>query len=273
MKILAHAALALLLASAAAPSQKKSTLLGDSWDGVVVAYDPGTRRLALRALDEKKKDETFAGVLSEKLNVNYLDNRQVPKGAFEVRPGERVTVYYKTKTEEGGGRKVKVNVVTGLYFLGIDEFAPLRARLGLPPATPVALAESKPLPAGDPLKLYVYIESAPLREGFGRWLARWRKERAAEFGAVEVVAELSRADAALVAYDWRMIAADPIVYGPSSDRPLNLGFAAVLLLTPGGGGFDVIWRQKFFFDRESSSAGRGKIFDDLEKRLRARARR
>ncbi|HEV3471414.1 MAG TPA: hypothetical protein VG148_18960 [Pyrinomonadaceae bacterium] len=266
--------LAVCFCAGAVPAQKGRSLYGDTWTGVVVEADYGKGELTLRSADEKKPG-TFSGVFDKTVSVWHRDGSLHRSGPVEIPAGERVLVRYRVKEEQAGGRKLKVNRIHSLAFLGPDDFPILRSRLGLPDSARVTRSEGKPLPAADPLKLYVSIDHRPLREDFDLWLRRWQGERAAKYGAVELAPELSRADAALVIHNGtRPGAIDfaDLILLESRPRDLKLDTVTALLVVPGGGVVEVVWQEHFIINPDQPPSGNGRILQNLEKRLRSRRR-
>jgi hypothetical protein len=130
-KILLAGVLVSLLSSSVCP-QKRTTIIGDSWVGMVVSTNDATREIRLSHPD-KNKTETFVGILKEGYKVTLKDGSLYELKVSEIRLGERVRVFYKTQTQESGGQKVKVHSIHRLDFLGSDEYTILRERLALPP--------------------------------------------------------------------------------------------------------------------------------------------
>jgi hypothetical protein len=277
MKKVILTALTLCLSASAAPAQKgKQTLFGDTWTGIT-AVDFDKRELRLRAADETKPG-TFDGVFDTKVMVWGRDGGSAALGPAELALGERVSVTYKTKDETAGGQKLKVNRITALIFLGPDDFGILRSRLNLSDTTRVTLAESKPLPAASPLKLYAVMDNQLLRQSFVSWLQEWQKKKAEKYGAVELVPELAGADAVLV------------IHGGTSPATFGLGGAASIsfegegyrvkagnvtgfLLTPSGDGFEIVWREQFAISTDSAHYPKGDFHPELEKHLKARLKK
>lgn len=59
----------------------------------------------------------------------------------EFKPGLRIRAFYKEKSHEVSGTKVKVKMIHRIEFLGRDQFTMIREILGLPPSTPVVEKE------------------------------------------------------------------------------------------------------------------------------------
>jgi hypothetical protein len=130
-------------------AQKRTTILGDAWTGEVVATDANTREITIKYV-EKGKTETFTSVLAEGYQVKMKDGSSHDLKVSDIPIGTRVRVFSKTKEQDIGGRKVKINKISRIDFLGKDEFSRLRESLNLEPSATVTLVESENLPATTP---------------------------------------------------------------------------------------------------------------------------
>jgi hypothetical protein len=260
----------ILACAGAALPQKRSTVLGDSFTGVIVAADKETREITLEYKGEGKA-ESFTGTLDPTAKIKLRDGafHRPYSGPFEVAPGERVRVFYKSRQQEVGGRKVKFNAISRLDFIGEDAYTILRTRLGLPKSYPVEAVEEKALPPANPLRLHVRIESHHLKNSFNSWLSAWEKKEAAKYGSVKVVADLSQADAVLLCYDGSEVLLDPFLL-PRRGEPYTV---TAFLLKPNGPRLEIIWRQMFVTHRDEPADGKGLMEKEVGKRLKARPRK
>lgn len=132
----------------------------------------------------------------------------------------------------------------------------IRKALGLPESTLIALAKSKALPAADPLKLYIPAEVPEgQREEVLRWVDRWNEREGMKYGRLKVVTDISEAD----------VIGMLIMIRPNIPAGDVFGFAIPYLITRNAEGFDVIWRGEGSWDRDV-------LFNELKKRMKARAR-
>ena len=98
-------------------SQKVSTVLGNAWTGQVVARNDNTREITI-AYEVKGKSETFTGMLNEGYSVRMKDGTSHTLKVSEIPIGSRIRVSSKTKDQDIGGRKVKLNLIWRVDFLG-----------------------------------------------------------------------------------------------------------------------------------------------------------
>ena len=117
----------LLFATVVVLAQKRSTIMGDTWTGVVESVNETTREITI--VDPEKKTERFTGVLIEGFQLPMLDGTKRELKMSDVKHGQRVRAFYKSKTEVAAGQKTKVNVINRFQFLGIDEYTRLRQML------------------------------------------------------------------------------------------------------------------------------------------------
>ena len=104
-------------------AQKRTTILGDAWTGEVTATDDNNREITIQ-YEEKGKKETFTGVLTEGYQVKLQDGSSRALKVSEIPKGTRIRVFYKRKEREiGGGRKLRINLISHIVFLGRDEFS------------------------------------------------------------------------------------------------------------------------------------------------------
>jgi hypothetical protein len=264
--------LLLLIIAGAAPAhaQKVTTTAGDSWIGVVSSVDASTRQIRLVAR-RGDKEETFDGVLDEDFGAQFLDNSVRRAQPSEIPVGTRVRAYYKTRREEAGGKKVKVNRVFAVALQGRDEFDRLRVRLGLDASAEVTPGKGAALPPSNPLRLHVHSDAPRTREEVLKWVEKWNAGEAGRHGAVEVVPDLARADLSLVVYDSATELTTPLEF-PEGDV-MVLPTATVFLVAPkAGGGLEVLWRYRPFFSPPHGPGPVRSIGKELEKRLKARSK-
>lgn len=79
---------------------------GDTWTGEVVSTDDNTREVTLVSLN-KKQSETFTGVLKENIVFRTKDGSMMEVKPSGYHKGERITVFYETRTRKKDGKKVK----------------------------------------------------------------------------------------------------------------------------------------------------------------------
>lgn len=239
-------------------AQKVKTVLGDSWTGEVVSTDDNTREIVIK-FEAKGKSETFVGVLNEGYKVQMKDGGSHELKVSEIPNGERIRVFYNTKDRIVGGQKTKINLVSRIDFIGKDDFARLREQLSVSPSIPIVLAESKNLPAGNPLKLYLAIEDKDVTVSIIKWVDKWNSDAGAKFGSIEVVSEMTKADVYLARYRGTRAVAEIM---PS---------ATIFLVVPKGDALEVVWRQAVFIDPSRGSSPF--IEEEVEKRLKARLKK
>lgn len=260
-----------LACAATAPAQKLTTSSGDSWIGFVSSVDASTREVRLTS-GRDGKGETFTGLLADGFGAQFLDNSVRRADVSEIPVGMRVRAYYKTRKEEAGGKKVKVNRVYAVAFEGRDEYDRLRVRLGLAPSAAVTLGEGGALPPSNPLRLYVYSD-APIttREELLKWVGTWNRDEAGRHGTVEVVPDLARAELALIVYTSATELMRPLEFPEGDVRVLPT--ATVFLVAPkADGGVEVLWRYRPFYSSPRGPGPVRSIGKELEKRLKARSK-
>ncbi|HEV7842555.1 MAG TPA: hypothetical protein VGO69_02610 [Pyrinomonadaceae bacterium] len=254
-------------------AQKRSTFLGDAWIGEVVATNDATRELTLSYTD-KGKTETFAGILEEGYKITLKDGSLHELKVSEITPGRRIRVFYKTKQQDVGGRKVEVHRIFRLDLLGKDEYTVLRVSLNLEPSTPVLLAGSDKLPTTNPLKLYLAIEQPHVKDNLVEWVNKWNKEQAGKYGALELVPDLSQADISLVVH-WganETIALLPLeVHAAAGADTLYQATAYVVI--KGAEGLKVLWQQRLIIGAEKSVGSVALVEREMEKRMKARLKK
>src|SRR6185295_10258329 len=174
--------LSLLLLTTFALAQKKTTILGDAWTGVVESTDEATREI--RLVNPDKKTETFVGVLKEGYQVKLKDGTERDLQVSELKPGLRVRLFYKSKTIDVAGRETKANLIHRVDFLGRDDYTRLRELMTVPPSLPVVLDDKSKLPTADPLKIYMALEPQLLGPMMISWMNEWNHEQATKHGRV-----------------------------------------------------------------------------------------
>jgi hypothetical protein len=257
-------------------AQKISTVLGDAWIGEVVSTDEGTREIVIRS-PGKGGTETFAGTLEEGSKLKERGGGLHELKVSEIPVGTRVRVFYRTKQQDVGGRKVKVHRIFRLDLLGKDEHARLREMLNLDSSAPVALAESAGLPAASPLKVHPAIELPYVRAHFAAWLSKWNKEQAAKYGSIELVADKAQADISLVVYRGSdtMVMPLPIDFYDAAGNSYGAEASHVTayIVTGGDGGPRVLWKQVIVnLSMERRDTAALELEKAFEKRMKARAK-
>ena len=247
-----------------ASGQKRSTVLGDAFTGEVVATDANTREITIK-YEEQGKAETFTGTLVEGYQVKLKDGGSRELNVSEISSGTRIRVFYKTKEQDMGGKKVKINKISRIDFLGKDEFSRLRAALNLEPSTPVVLSKSA-LSTSTPLKVYLTTEDERIKDRFVDWVSKWNKDQSAKYGALEIVSTLADADASLVvlngAVNWVAIPIEVGRDGKARGVPVT-----AYLVSKKNNGLEVLWKQVLLTNPESE---KGLIEEEIEKRMKAR---
>jgi hypothetical protein len=266
MKRILAIGFATLIIFTVASAQKRSTILGDAFTGEVVATDTNTREITIK-YDEQGKTETFTGALVEGYQVKMKDGSSRELNVSEIPSGMRIRVFYKTKEQDMGGKKVKLNKISRIDFLGKDEFSKLRAALNLEPSTPVVLSKSA-LSTSTPLKMYVTIEDERIKERFVAWVSKWNRDQSGKYGVLEIVSTLADADASLVvlngAVNW---VASLVLVG--EDGKVQSVPVTAYLVSKKNNGLEVLWKQVLSTNPESESE-KGLIEGEVEKRMKAR---
>lgn len=256
-------------------AQKRTTILGDAWTGEVVTTSDATREITLRHPD-KTKTETFVGILEEGYKMKMKDGSLHELRISEITPGTRIRVFYKTKQQDVGGRKVKVHSIYRVDFLGKDEYTRLREALKLEPSIPVILAESSKLPTTNPLKIYLAIEQPHVKDSLVKWVRRWNKEQAAKYGSIELVSDPAQSDISLVIYwgaDETIMLLPVMIYDERSGRTSDFFPATAYVVTKEAGGLKVRWQKLLLLSTEKSEGPTGQIEKEIEKRMKARIKK
>jgi len=249
-----------------------TTILGDAWTGEVVATNDSTREITIR-YEDKGKTETFVGVLDEGYKVKMKDGSSHELKVSEIPVGTRIRVFSKTKEQEVGRRKVKINKIFRIDFLGKDEFSRLREALNLEPSLPVTLNESGSLSAANPLKIYLAIEDDRIRNRFIDWVSEWNKEQAVKYGSLEIASGVAEADVSLVVLKGaESLVMTPFMIG-GDERVHTFPPITVFLVSRNSNGLEVLWKQVLLTSPEAPQTEKGRIEKEIEKRIKARLKK
>lgn len=254
-----------------AGAQKRTTILGDAWTGVVESANEATREITI--VNPDKRTEKFVGVLKDGYQVTLKDGTSRELKVSELKPGLRVRVFYKSKSIDVAGRDTKVKLIHRIDFLGRDDYTRLREHLKLPPSIPVHLVENGKLPKADPLKLYMALEPQSVAPMMTHWANTWNHEQSSKYGRVEFVDDPAQADVSLV-----------VIWG--SDDPIavisfpfvlkgyerDLADATVYLVSKDEKGVHVLFQQRVFVDTREPHRSAPFLAKGLEKKLKARAK-
>ena len=258
-----------------ASAQKASTLSGETVvKGVVVTANEATREITL-AYPDKDKTQTFTAVLERGYKQKLRDGTFRELAISELKSGLRLRVFYKHKREMVNGRKVKVAIINRIDFLGRDEYTKLREILDLPPSFPVTRVESAKLPPGDPLKIHLSIAEPQIEKRFLRWVKDWNAYDGRKYGRVEVVSDRAQADISGVFFWGNDELSDFFSFSAGFQgydlHEVSPGTAQ--LVTKDAEGLKVLWLKLVFETRESAEELQGLMEKELEKRLKARAKK
>jgi hypothetical protein len=251
------------------------TILGDAWTGKVISTSDATREITLRHPDDNKT-EIFVGILEEGYKVKMKDGSLRELKVSEMTPGMRVRVFYKTKQQDFGGRKMKIHSIHRVDFLGRDEYTRLREALRLEPSVPVILAESGKLPMSNPLKVFLAIEPPHVKDRFIEWVSRWNKEQAAKYGSIELVPDPAQSDISVVVYwgaDETIMLLPAMIYDERSGRTRDVFAATAHLVTKEAEGLKVLWQKSLMLSSEKLEGSGGLIEKEIEKRMKARLKK
>jgi hypothetical protein len=260
--------LSLLLLSSFAVAQKKTTILGDAWTGVVESTDEATREI--RIVNPDKKTETFTGVLKEGYQVKLKDGTERELKVSELKPGLRVRVFYKSKTLEVAGREAKVQLINRIDFLGRDDYTRLRELMTVAPSLPVILDEKSKLPTADPLKIYMVLEPQLLGPMMISWMNEWNHEQATKHGRVEIVDDPAQSDVSLVLI-WGSDDPVAVVAFPMGDG-VNVAPATAYLASKDASGVRVLFQRRVLIDAKEPQHSAPFLAKELEKKLKARSK-
>jgi hypothetical protein len=255
----------LLFATVVVFAQKRSTIMGDTWTGVVESVNETTREITI--VHPEKKTERFTGVLIEGFQLPMLDGTKRELKMSDVKPGQRVRAFYKSKTDVVAGQKTKVNVINRFQFLGRDEYTRLRQMLKVEPSLPVLKAARDEFPNTDPFKLYFAFEPEGLDRGLFVWVEQWNKEHALKYGRVVLVDNLAQADVSLVVI-WGKDDAFMALPIMANDSLFGLGTA--YLTSKDDSGLHVLWESMVGVDLKAADLTGPLLGKQIEKRLKAR---
>ncbi len=263
MKRLLLTALLISLFTTSVLSQKQTTIIGDAWTGVVESANEATREITI--VTPEKKTETFVGVLKDDYQVKLKDGSSRELKISEVRPGQRIRVFYKSKTIDSAGQSKKVKLIHRLDFLGRDEHTRVREMLKLEPSIPVSMAESSKLPNKNPLKLYVVSEVELVADRLAMWAASWNNEEGVKYGRIEIVDNLEQADVSLV------------VFWGSDETVARFAFSGYsggtsYLVSKDNKGLHVFWQRSVTFLVNAPGATAPFLGKELGTRLKARSK-
>ena len=253
--LLAALILSLLVISVCA--QKVKTVVGDAWTGEVVATDDNTREITIK-FDDKGKPETFVGVLIDGYKVKINDDSSRELKVSELPIGERIRVFARTKERTVGGQKTKINLIFSIDVVGKDEFTRLRAQLKMSPSMQVILSESKDLPRGNPLKLYLAIDDDQVSKSIDKWVQQWNRSDGAKYGWIELVSDMAEADVYLARHRGSRAIVEVM---PT---------ATVYLVIPKSDGLEVVWRQAMVIDPDQGFSPLTQ--KEFAKRMKARSK-
>jgi hypothetical protein len=260
----------LLLGATCAYAQKAKTIMGDAWNGVVESADESTREIKL--VNPDKKTETFVGILEDGYQVKLKDGTSRELKVSELKPGLRVRLFYKSKTQDVAGRRTKVNSINRVQFLGRDEYTRMRETLKVEPSTPVVDATSRNLPSTDPFKLHLAFEPENLDKGLLKWVEEWNKYESKKHGRVEIVDDMAQADVSLIVI-WGKDDSFfhlPALMGRGNSELRWVGFGTGYLTIKDDNGLHLLWEGSMGLDMkdpERTAPGLGRL---LEKKLKAR---
>ena len=266
MKLALRAVLSVLLLTTVVSAQKKSTLYGDAWEGVVESADEATREIKL--VNPDKKSESFVGFLVNPYIVKFNDGTSEEFKFSTIKLGMRLRAFYKSKTEDAAGQKKKYNLISKLQLLGQDNYTRLRHMLKLDPSMPVSVVQSLN-PWKSPFKLHLAFEPKGLDVAVVKWAHLWNAEQSAKYGRVEIVDDMAQSDASLVVIwgqdDSYFNPEMPVDYGRGSTK---VAFATVYLVSKGANGLEVAWQDRTVVETnpQMTFVGFGK---GLEKTLKA----
>lgn len=266
--------LMILIVAISVFSQKRTTVFGDTWIGVIVAANDDTREITLSSTDPNKP-ETFVGILQEGYKHRQRDGSKRDFKVSELKPGVRIRVFYKSEKRDVAGQKTKVQIITRLDFIGQDQYTRMREALELPPSIPVVLAETEKLAVKDPLKIYLAIEQPNVKKRFVEWVGRWNENDGEKFGRLEIVSDLAQSDVSLVVY----LGADesvmliPFTMYDSRGTPLRIIDMTAHFVTKDDQQLKVLWLDHLFLPIQDLESAKGPIEKELEKRIKARSKK
>ena len=264
------ALISVLLLANAIEAQKKSGLMGDMWTGIVESVNETTREITI--VNPDKKTEKFTGVLIDGYKLPMIDGTKRELKMSDVRPGLRVRAFYKSKTQDVGGQKTKVNLINRFQFLGHDDYTRLRQMLKVESTIPVSKAAKDELPTKDPFRLYLAFEPQGVDRGLFAWIDQWNKEQSAKYGRVVIVDDLAQADASLVVIwgDDDSYIALPVMMSYQGSDYHDIGFGTVYLASKNDTELRVSWQSRIAIDVKEGDLTGVYLGKQLEKRLKAR---
>ena len=241
--------LCVLVLTTVVHAQKRTTILGDAWRGVVESTNEATREITI--VNPDKKTEKFVGILKDGYQVTLKDGTSRELKVSELKPGLNVRVFYKSQTIDVAGRDTKVKVIHRIDFLGRDQYTRLREHLKVPPSIPVDLVEKNNLPATDPLKIFMSLEPQLIAPMMASWANAWNHEQSAKYGKVEFVDDPAQADVSLVVI-WG--SDDPIALIPfpfvGRGNEVEAADATVYLTSKDDKGVHVLFLRRVFIDTQ-----------------------
>jgi len=250
-------------------AQKRTTILGDAWRGVVESTNEATREITI--VNPDKKTEKFVGVLKDGYQVTLKDGTSRELKVSELKPGLNVRVFYKSKTIDVAGRDTKVQLIHRIDFLGRDDYTRLREHLKVQPSIPVDVVEKSNLPTADPLKIYMSLEPQLLGTAMVPWMHKWNHEQSAKYGKVEFVEDPAQADVSLVVI-WGSDDPVALVAFPFTNNDVEVAQATVYLTSKDDKGVHVLFLRRVLIDAREPQHSAPFLTKELEKRLKARAK-
>ncbi|HKO61400.1 MAG TPA: hypothetical protein VJV03_09590 [Pyrinomonadaceae bacterium] len=235
-------------------AQKRHGDSGDRWTGEVVSTNESTREIVIQ-FHAKGGSERFSGILAEgyKARMNNGTYRELRMSDIPI--GMKVELFVATTSEVVGGQRVSFNRISRIEFLGRDEYAWLRATLGLDQSFPVRLEDSTKFALARPLKIYLHIEDKKIKNSFIGWTIKWNREQAVKFGAIDIVSTAKAADVL-------------IVVRRGTTLPVGgLTAADAFLIRQKSNEVAVLWKDHVFVRPDD---GGGPIEKAVEKRLKAK---
>jgi hypothetical protein len=235
---------------------------GDSWRGRVQTVDASKREITISAV-VAKNNETFTGILDQGVTAQLLDDNEKEITASEIPVGMVIRVFYKTSDERVSRQKVKVNHIYDLIFLGRDQFDKLRAFLNVPLTTSVNSADL-PLPKSNPLKLYAAIKVPQWNDRLMKWVDRWNKNQAQQYGRLEMISDFARCDLSVVIYEQDI---EGKMAGMTLEQrgPITVPSVTAFLVSAGGDPLNILWKQSALLISPME-----RIEREIETRIKAR---
>jgi hypothetical protein len=137
------------------------------------------------------------------------------------------------------------------------------------------LAESGKLPATIPLKIHVSIEQPYVKDRFFNWVSQWNKEQSAKYGPLEILPDPAQSDISLVVF-WGSDETVILFSLALSDRTgdtHSFSPATAYLTTRDDEGLKVLWLKHLLLSKGKPEAPEGQIEKEIERRLKARAKK